>query len=52
MIEVNLFSVPTADYDATVGKCVSRGRFDNDAMGVCFFFFVKGFLRDNLDNLE
>ena len=52
MIEVNLFSVPTADYDATVGKCVSRARFDNDAMGVSILEFVKGFLRDNLDNLE
>lgn len=52
MIEVNLFSVPTADYDVTVGKCVSRARFDKDAMGVSILEFVKGFLRDNLDNLE
>ena len=52
MIEVNLFSVPTADYDATVGKCVSRARFDKESMGVSVLEFVKGFLRDNLDNLE
>ncbi len=52
MIEVNLFSVPAADYNATVGKCVSRARFDKDAMGVSVLEFVKGFLRDNLDNLE
>lgn len=52
MIEVNLFSVPSADFDVTVGKCVSRARFDKDAMGVSILEFVKGFLRDNLDNLE
>lgn len=52
MIEVNLFSVPTADYDVTVGKCVSRARFDKESMGVSVLEFVKGFLRDNLDNLE
>lgn len=52
MIEVNLFSVPTADFDVTVGKCVSRARFDSEAMGVSVLEFVKGFLRDNLDNLE
>ena len=52
MIEVNLFSVPAADYDVTVGKCVSRARFDKEFMGVSVLEFVKGFLRDNLDNLE
>ena len=52
MIEVNLFSVPAADYDVTVGKCVSRARFDKESMGVSVLEFVKGFLRDNLDNLE
>ena len=52
MIEVNLFSVPTADFDATVGKCVSRARFDKESMGVSVLEFVKGFLSDNMDNLE
>lgn len=52
MIEVNLFSVPTADYDAYVGKCVARARVDIKSMGVSVLEFVKGFLRDNLDNLE
>lgn len=52
MIEVNLFSVSTADYNTTVGKCVSRSRFDSSSMGVGILEFVKGFLRDNLDNLE
>ena len=52
MIEVNLFSVPTSDFDVTVGKCVSRSRFDKDSMGVSVLEFIKGFLRDNLDNLE
>lgn len=52
MIEVNLFSVPAADYEVTVGKCVSRARFDKESMGVSVLEFVKGFLRDNLDNLE
>lgn len=52
MIEVNLFSIPTADYEASVGKCVSRARFDKEAMSTSILEFVKGFLRDNLDNLE
>lgn len=52
MIEVNLFSLPTSDYEATVGKCVERARFDNESMGVSVLEFVKGFLRDNLGNLE
>lgn len=52
MIEVNLFSVSTADIDHTVGKCVSRARFDKDAMGISILEFVKGFISDNLDNLE
>lgn len=52
MIEVNLFSIPASDYDVSVGKCVSRARVDIDGMGVSILEFVKGFIRDNLDNLE
>ena len=52
MIEVNLFSIPTSDSDVNVGKCVSRARVDLDGIGVSVLEFVKGFLRDNLDNLE
>ena len=52
MIEVNLFSVPASDVEAKLGTNVARARFDIDAMGVGVFEFVKGFLRDNLDNLE
>lgn len=52
MIEVNLFSIPTSDADVNVGKCVSRARVDIEGLGVSTLEFVKGFLRDNLDNLE
>ena len=52
MIEVNLFSVPAADVDAKLGSCVARARVDIDALGSGVFDFVKGFIRDNLDNLE
>lgn len=52
MIEVNLFSIPTSDADTNVGKCVSRARVDLNGLGVSILEFVKGFLRDNLDNLE
>ena len=52
MIEVNLFSVPTSDVDAKYGKNVARARFDIEAMNVGIFEFVKGFLSDNMDNLE
>lgn len=52
MIEVNLFSVPAADVDAKFGSCVARARVDIEALGSGVFDFVKGFIRDNLDNLE
>lgn len=52
MIEVNLFSVPASDVDSKVGSCVARARVDIDGMGVDVMDFIKGFLRDNLDNLE
>lgn len=52
MIEVNLFSIPTSEAGVNVGKCVSRARVDIDGLGVSILEFVKGFLRDNLDNLE
>lgn len=53
MIEVNLFSIPANDtINVSVGKCVARSRVDLNSLGVSTFEFVKGFLRDNLDNLE
>lgn len=52
MIEVNLFSISTSDVNVNVGKCVSRARVDIDGLGVSILEFVRGFLRDNLDNLE
>lgn len=53
MIEVNLFSVPSSsDVDATLGRCVARARFDSEAMKVNIIDFVRGFLKDNMDNLE
>ncbi len=52
MIEVNLYSIPAGDNSARVGKCLSRNRFDREAMGVSVPEFVKGFLKDNLDKFE
>lgn len=52
MIEVSLFSVPAADVNAKFGSCVARARVDIEALGSGVFDFVKGFIRDNLDNLE
>ena len=52
MIEVNLFSVPSTDSSAMVGRCVARNRFNKDTMGVSVMEFVKGFLKENLDTLE
>jgi len=52
MIEVSLFSVPAADVDSKFGSCVARARVDIEALGSGVFDFVKGFIRDNLDNLE
>lgn len=52
MIEVNLFSVPASQQDYTIGKSVSRTRFDKDTLGVSVMEFVKGFIKDNLDSLE
>ena len=52
MIEVNLFSVPTADPEAMVGRLVARSRFDRENMGVSIMEFTKGFLRQNLEKFE
>lgn len=52
MIEVNLFSISASDVEVNVGKCVARARVDLDGLGVSIPEFVKGFIRDNLDNLE
>ena len=52
MIEVNLYLIPTTDASATVGRLVSRSRFNKEAMGVSIMQFVKGFLKDNVSNFE
>lgn len=52
MIEVNLYAIPKDDVNARVGKCIARSRFDREAMGVSVERFVKGFLKENLDNFE
>lgn len=52
MIEVNLFSVSSADPNSMVGRCVSRSRFNTESVGVSIMEFVKGFLKENLDQLE
>lgn len=52
MIEVNLFSVPASDVSAKFGSCVARARVDLEAIGSNAYEFAKGFIRDNLDNLE
>ena len=52
MIEVNLFSVPASDVSSKFGSCVARARVDIDSLGAGVFDFVKGFIRDNMDNLE
>lgn len=52
MIEVNLFSVPSNDQSAMVGRCVSRSRFSKETAGVSVVEFVKGFLKENLDTLS
>lgn len=50
MIEVNLYLVPTAD--STVGRLVARSRFDKESMGVSVMEFVKGFLKNHLDEYQ
>lgn len=52
MIEVNLYSVPSADPHSMVGRCVARSRFNREAMGISTMEFVKGFLKENMDRLE
>lgn len=52
MIEVNLFSVSSADPKAMVGRCIARSRFDIDSMGVSVMEYVKTFMKENMDTLE
>ena len=52
MIEINLFMVPAGDPNAKVGKCIARNRFDREAIGTSIEAFSKGFIKDNLDNIE
>ena len=52
MIEVNLFSIPAADQESMVGRLVARSRFDKETMGVSIMEFVKGFLRQNMEQFE
>ena len=50
MIEVTLYLVPTSD--AAVGRLVARSRFDKDSMSVSVMEFVKGFLKNHLDEFQ
>lgn len=52
MIEVNLYSIPARDINATVGRCIDRTRFNKEAMGTSVMEFVKGFLKTNVQNFE
>lgn len=52
MIEVNLYSIPARDVNATVGRCIDRTRFNKEAMGTSVMEFVKGFLKTNVQNFE
>ena len=52
MIEVNLYSIQPGDFNARVGKCLARNRFDREAMGVSVEDFTKDFLRNNLEKFE
>lgn len=52
MIEVNLYSVSTQDPNSMVGRCIARNRFDRESMGVSIMEFVKGFLKENLNNFQ
>lgn len=52
MIEINLYSIPAGEVNATVGRCVARSRFDREAMGISVEEFIKGFIKDNLDKFE
>lgn len=51
MIEVNLYSVSSQDPTATVGRCVSRSRYNREG-GISIMEFVKGFLKNNLEHFE
>jgi len=50
MIEVSLYIIPTVD--STVGRLVSRSRYSKENMGVSVPNFVKGFLKDNLNEFS
>ena len=52
MIEVNLYSIPARDVNATVGRCIDRTRFNKEAMSTSVMEFVKGFLKTNIQNFE
>lgn len=52
MIEVSLYSIPTKDANASVGKCVDRARVDHDQFGGGVLKFVKSFLKTNIPAFE
>lgn len=52
MIEVNLYSIPSDDFNSRVGRCIARNRFDRETIGTSIEDFLKGFLKDNLDKIE
>lgn len=52
MIEVNLYSITADNVNASVGRCIDRIRFDKEAVGTGIMEFVKGFLKNNLQEFE
>lgn len=52
MIEVNLYSISPDDFNARVGRCIARNRFDRETIGTSIEDFLKGFINDNLDRIE
>lgn len=52
MIEVTLLSVRPGDYDPMVARCVARNRFDKENLKTSIPEFIKGFLKNNVNNFS
>jgi hypothetical protein len=52
MIEVTLLSVRPGDYDPMVARCVARNRFDKENLKTSIPEFIKGFLKNNINNFS
>lgn len=52
MLEVSLYAITPGEKEVKVGRCVSRNRFDKEAMGVSTEEFVKGFLKDSIEKFS